>query len=69
MGLQGQAIPLESRIIAIIDAFAAMTGERPYREAMNQEQALAEMARCSGKQFDPQLVPLFLEILASDEIG
>jgi len=69
LGLQGQAIPLESRIIAIIDAFAAMTGERPYREAMSQEQALAEMTRCSGKQFDPQIVPLFLEILGSDEIG
>ncbi|MDR3589401.1 MAG: diguanylate cyclase [Negativicutes bacterium] len=67
MGLQGPAIPIESRIVAIVDAFAAMTSDRPYRRAMGQEEALAELARCSGEQFDPQIVPLFLEILASDE--
>ncbi len=69
LGLQGPAIPIESRIIAIIDAFAAMTSERPYRKAMSQKHALAELDRCSGKQFDPQIVPLFLEILKSDQAG
>jgi diguanylate cyclase (GGDEF)-like protein len=61
LGLQGPSIPIESRIIAIIDAFAAMTGERPYRKAMSKEQALEELERCSGTQFDPELVLVFLE--------
>jgi diguanylate cyclase (GGDEF)-like protein len=69
LGLRGSDIPLESRIIAIVDAFAAMTSNRPYRKAMSREQALAELERCSGEQFDPQIVPLFLKIMASEEAG
>ena len=58
--LCGEAIPVEARIIAIADAFDAMTSMRPYRKAMSLEETLAEMERCSGKQFDPQLLSLFI---------
>ena len=55
-GLRGDAIPLASRIIAVADAFDAMTTNRPYRGAMSREDALAELHRCSGSQFDPACV-------------
>jgi len=55
-GLAGEAIPLEARIIAVADAFEAMTGSRPYRSARTPEQALAELEAHSGSQFDPRCV-------------
>jgi diguanylate cyclase (GGDEF)-like protein/PAS domain S-box-containing protein len=61
LGLKGEDIPLECRIIAIIDAYAAMTNHRPYREAMPTKAALAELRRCAGTQFDPRLVELFIK--------
>jgi HD-GYP domain-containing protein (c-di-GMP phosphodiesterase class II) len=61
-GLTGEAIPLGSRIIAVAVAFAALTSRRPYREAASPEEALAELRRCAGTQFDPQVV----EALAAD---
>ena len=64
-GLAGEAIPLAARIIAVADAFDAMTCERPYREARTRDEALAELLRESGKQFDPQLVRLFCELVKS----
>ncbi|MEW6622295.1 MAG: diguanylate cyclase [Bacillota bacterium] len=63
LGLKGEAIPLECRILAIIDAYDAMTNERPYRKAKSKEQAVEELRRCSGTQFDPVLVELFLQML------
>ncbi|MFL5780847.1 MAG: HD-GYP domain-containing protein [Thermoleophilaceae bacterium] len=51
--LRGEAIPLGARIIAICDAYDAMTSTRPYRAAMSSEVALDELRRCSGTQFDP----------------
>jgi len=60
-GLSGKTIPIEARIIAIADAFDAMTSMRPYRKAMSLEETLAEMERCGGKQFDPRLLSLFIE--------
>jgi diguanylate cyclase (GGDEF)-like protein len=51
-GLRGEAIPLASRIIAVADAFDAMTSNRPYRAAMPREDAIAELHRCAGSQFD-----------------
>ncbi len=63
IGLRGEEIPLESRILAIVDAYDAMTSDRPYRQAMSHEEAAAELEKCAGTQFDPQLVQLFLELL------
>jgi HD-GYP domain-containing protein (c-di-GMP phosphodiesterase class II) len=54
--LSGDAIPLASRIIAVADAFDAMTSNRPYRVAMSRDEALAELQRCSGTQFDGHCV-------------
>jgi diguanylate cyclase (GGDEF)-like protein/putative nucleotidyltransferase with HDIG domain len=54
--LRGDAIPLESRIIAVADAFEAMTGGRPYRPQLTDEEALAELSERSGTQFDPDCV-------------
>lgn len=63
LGLKQEEIPLECRILSIVDAYDAMTSDRPYRRAMTQEAAVAELQRCSGTQFDPTLVQLFLEII------
>ncbi len=55
-GLRGEAIPRASRIIAVADAFDAMTTNRPYRPAMARDDAIAELRRCEGTQFDPVCV-------------
>jgi len=60
-GLKGENTPLECRILAIADAYDAMTSDRPYRKAMSHEVTLAELRRCAGIQFDPQLVKIFIE--------
>ncbi len=62
-GKKGEEISLESRIIAICDAFDAMTSDRPYRKAMHYEDALNEISRCAGSQFDPQLVEIFVSVI------
>jgi diguanylate cyclase (GGDEF)-like protein/putative nucleotidyltransferase with HDIG domain len=70
--LKGEAIPLEGRILAIADAFDAMTAPRPYRDALSYKEALRELKRCSGTQFDPKLVEYFLPIALStapEELG
>ena len=61
--LSGQAIPLECRILGLVDTFDAMTNDRPYRDALSTDAAIAEILRCTGTQFDPELVPVFIEIL------
>lgn len=63
-GLSGEAIPLEARIVAVIDAYDAMTSDRIYRKALEKEQAVAELKRCSGTQFDPKVVEAFTQVLA-----
>jgi len=60
-GLKGEDIPLESRIIAIVDAYDAMTSERSYRNALSKEVAIDELRKNSGRQFDSQLVEVFIE--------
>jgi response regulator RpfG family c-di-GMP phosphodiesterase len=62
-GLRGEQIPLGARIIAISDAYDSMTSERPYRKSLSQEEAKEELIKCSGNQFDPYLVSIFLDIL------
>ena len=59
-GLMGETIPLEARIIAVSDAFDAMTSLRPHRRAMPIEDVLLEMEKGKGKQFDPQILEIFL---------
>jgi HD-GYP domain-containing protein (c-di-GMP phosphodiesterase class II) len=59
-GLVGERIPLHGRIIAVADAFDAITSERPYRKARSAEQALEELRLFSGEQFDPYIVGVFL---------
>ena len=63
LGLQGTNIPLECRILAIADAYDAMTNDRPYRKAVSQSDALAEIEKCAGTQFDPSLVRKFIKVL------
>lgn len=60
--LAAYAIPSAARIICVVDAFEAMTTERPYRNALSFEAALKELQRCSGTQFDPTVVQAFVDI-------
>ncbi len=60
-GLKGEDIPIESRIIAIVDAYDAMTNDRPYRKALGNDIAVTELVNGSGTQFDPELVDVFIE--------
>lgn len=62
LGIAGEKIPLECRILAIADAYDAMTNDRPYRPAMSHQAAIAEMIRCAGTQFDPELVRVFTSL-------
>jgi HD-GYP domain-containing protein (c-di-GMP phosphodiesterase class II) len=62
-GLSGEEISLEARIIEVADAFEAMVSDRPYRKALTIEDAIMELKRCSGKQFDPEVVDAFLRVL------
>ncbi len=65
LGIKGEEIPLECRIISIVDAFDAMTNDRPYRKAKSKEVAIEEIKKCAGTQFDPTLVEIFLEVVQS----
>jgi HD-GYP domain-containing protein (c-di-GMP phosphodiesterase class II) len=62
--LKGERIPLGARIITICDSFRAMLDERVYKPAMSVEEALTELRRCAGTQFDPNLVEIFCGIVA-----
>jgi diguanylate cyclase (GGDEF)-like protein len=61
--LAGDDIPLGSRVVAVCDAFDAMTSDRPYRPGMPVSQAMAELARCAGTQFDPAVVDAFALVI------
>jgi two-component system cell cycle response regulator len=62
-GLAGEEIPLGSRVVAVCDAFDAMTTNRPYRRRIGDPAALAELRRCAGTQFDPQVVDAFARVV------
>lgn len=63
-GLKGKEIPLSASIISVADTFDAMTTDRPYRKALTREEALLEMKRCSGTQFDPDVVRVACKVLS-----
>jgi diguanylate cyclase (GGDEF)-like protein len=65
-GLAGEAIPLPSRIVLVCDAYHAMTSDRPYRRAMPQADAIAELRRCAGTQFDPAVVWALIGVLENE---
>ncbi|KPK49430.1 MAG: hypothetical protein AMK72_04600 [Planctomycetes bacterium SM23_25] len=65
--LKGDEIPIGARILAIVDAYDAMTSDRPYRGAMTSAEALAEIEINAGGQFDPHLVNLFFTILGETQ--
>lgn len=66
-GLSRESIPLLSRVIAVVDAYDAMTNDRSYRSAMSVSAARAELKRCAGSQFDPFIVAEFLQLLKEKE--
>jgi len=66
-GRAGEAIPLGSRILTVVDSYDAMTSLRPYRPALSHEEASAELRRCSGTQFDADCVETFLGLLSDAE--
>ena len=64
-GKRGEEIPLGARIIFVADAFDAMTSDRVYRPKRSAEEALAELERCAGTQFDPSIVAAFADEVAA----
>jgi HD-GYP domain-containing protein (c-di-GMP phosphodiesterase class II) len=67
-GLRGEDIPLGARILSIADAFESMTSDRPYRKALALEDAIYELRRCSGRQFDPRLVEVFIKLIEEGRV-
>jgi len=65
-GLKGDDIPIGARIILVSDAYDAMTTDRPYRQAIGHEKAVAELQKMSGKQFDPQVVDALMAFIGDD---
>ena len=64
----GEAIPLEGRILAVADAFDAMTSRRPYRATLRAHEAADELRRCAGTQFDPDVVSAFVGMLREEAV-
>ncbi len=67
-GLRAYAIPLGARILAVCDAYKAMVSVRPYRKSLKQKDAVEELKRCAGSQFDPEIVDVFVNIVADNII-
>jgi putative nucleotidyltransferase with HDIG domain len=67
-GLKGSQIPLIAAIISLADAYDAMTTDRPYRRALSKEEAKEEIERQSGRQFDPDIVNVFIELYKENKI-
>jgi diguanylate cyclase (GGDEF)-like protein/PAS domain S-box-containing protein len=69
LGLKGEDIPMECRILSVIDSFDAMTSERPYNKPRSKEEAVQEIKRCAGTQFDPDIVDLFVEVIDEGKVS
>lgn len=67
-GLKGDSIPLEARIISVADSYDAMTSERSYRKGMSIDAAIIELKRCSGTQFDPEIVDVLVNKVLIEHI-
>lgn len=68
-GLKGEEIPQMARIVSILDSFRAMMSDRPYRKALTEAEALAELQNGAGSQFDPELVALFIDSISGEQPG
>ena len=66
-GLKSEEIPLAARIIAVADAYDAMTAGRPYKAAVSRKEALTEIMSCAGSQFDPGVAEIFVKLLEEGE--
>jgi len=66
--LKGEEIPLIARIISAVDSHDVMVNDRPYHKAMPEADAIAELQRCSGTQFDPHVVEVFVKLLEREEL-
>lgn len=66
-GLKGEEIPIGARILTVVDSYGAMTSDRPYRKALSEEEAVAELIKWSGSQFDPEVISAFLEIVEEEK--
>jgi len=69
LGLKKEEIPIECRILAVVDSFDAMITERPYRKALSKLEAVKELKRCAGTQFDPKIVEFFIDILIEEGLN
>lgn len=67
-GIKREEIPLECRILAIADAYDAMTADRPYRKSLSHDEAILEIIKCSGVQFDPELVDIFVRLFDKPKV-
>lgn len=67
LGLKGEEIPLGARVLSVIDAYLAMTQDRPYRKALDKQTAVAELKKQGGTQFDPAIVTALVKVLSSED--
>jgi HD-GYP domain-containing protein (c-di-GMP phosphodiesterase class II) len=67
-GLAGEEIPLIGRVIALADSYSAMRLDRPYRKGMGHDRVLNELVAGAGRQFDPDILKIFVELLLEEEL-
>ena len=63
LGLSGNEIPLLARVLSVVDSYDAMTNDRVYRKALSETDAVAEIVRNSGSQFDPNITEIFVQVI------
>jgi len=66
-GIKGDVIPIEARIVSLVDAYTAMTSDRPYRPALSKAEAIRLLQEGAGKEWDPRIVKIFLAILNKEK--
>lgn len=68
-GIRGEEIPIEARVVAVVDAYDAITSERPYQQALAKQSAVLELRLNAGTQFDPRVVRAFLTVIGEDDLA